>query len=383
MNKFVTVLLGLLGGLTAAAALAWPMTAQPRAIPQEPIPVPVWTIEEVAVSGYANALAVDAFNRPHLIYVDPVSGALRYAVREYDGWHYEDIADESSDMLYLDYDLQIGPDDAPCLVYATEKAVASQPGDTRLVYGCRGPDGWQLATIDDGGRTPKLALDDFGKPSIAFVQGRNAVYMTREGEQWRKDVVGTDADYMNQVFLLLDRGGWPAVIYRGAQGQFRADREWNGVWFSTPLDGPTVYDALVFDSVDEVWLAVNDGEAAWGHPPFFLARLKLVEPIDTGPDDWETIDEAYDWQIAVDLAFDSYPHLAYLAPDGALQYLWWDDEGRHNDSPPARGDSEVSLVLTDEQQFIAFAEANQLQLATRHIVWLDKSAVLPFVIGSP
>ena len=65
------------------------------------------------------------------------------------------------------------------------------------------------------------------------------------------------------------------------------------------------------------------------------------------------------------------------------QYLWWDDEGRHNDSPPARGDSEVSLVLTDEQQFIAFAEANQLQLATRHIVWLDKSAVLPFVIGSP
>ena len=90
MNKFVTVLLGLLGGLTAAAALAWPMTAQPRAIPQEPIPVPVWTIEEVAVSGYANALAIDAFNRPHLIYVDPVSGALRYAVREYDGWHYED-----------------------------------------------------------------------------------------------------------------------------------------------------------------------------------------------------------------------------------------------------------------------------------------------------
>jgi hypothetical protein len=381
MNKFVTALLRLLGGLMVALAL--PLAAAPRTTPQEPIPTPIWTIEEVAVSGYANALAIDPFNRPHLLYVDPVSGALRYAVREYAGWHYETVANESVDLPYLAFDLQIGPDDWPCLVYATEKAVAGEPSDTKLVYGCRGPAGWELATIDDGGRTPNLALDQFGKPSIALVQGRDAVYLTREGEQWRKDVVGTDADDMNQVLLLLNRGGWPAVIYRGAHGQFRADREWNGVWFSTPLDGPTIYAAQVFDSVDVVWLAVNDGEAASGHPPFFLARLKLVEPSDSGPDDWETIDEAYDWQIAVDLALDSYPHLAYLAPDGALQYLWWDDEGRHNDSPPARGDSEVSLVLSYDQAFIAFADANRLQLATRHIVWLDESVALPFVVGSP
>jgi hypothetical protein len=63
-----------------------------------------------------------------------------------------------------------------------------------------------------------------------------------------------------------------------------------------------------------VWLAVNDGEAAPGHPPFFLARLKLSGASDTGPDDWETFAEAYDWQIAVDLAFDNYPHMAYVAP---------------------------------------------------------------------
>ena len=283
MNTFVTALLRLLGGLMAALAL--PLAVASRTTTQEPIPTPVWTIEDVAVSGYDHALAVDAFNRPHLLYVDPVSGALRYAVREYDGWQVEDVVNESSAMLYLDYDLQIGPNHTPCLAYATEKTVASQPIDTKLVYGCRGPDGWELAAIDDGGRALNLALNEFGQPSIALVQGRNAVYMTREGEQWHKDVVGTDADDMNQVFLLLDRNGWPAVIYRDAHGQFRADREWNGVWFSTPLDGPAIYDALVFASVDELWLAVNDGEAAWGHPPFFLARLKLVEPIDTGPDD--------------------------------------------------------------------------------------------------
>ena len=77
MNKFVTALLRLLGGLMAALAL--PLAVASRTTTQEPIPTPVWTIEDVAVSGYDHALAVDAFNRPHLLYVDPVGGALRYA----------------------------------------------------------------------------------------------------------------------------------------------------------------------------------------------------------------------------------------------------------------------------------------------------------------
>ena len=94
MNKFVAALLRLLGGLIGVGAVVLPLAAAPRAT-QEPIPYPVWTIEDVALSGYDNALAVDSAGRPHLLYVAPANGALRYAVRQSDGWHYEDVADES------------------------------------------------------------------------------------------------------------------------------------------------------------------------------------------------------------------------------------------------------------------------------------------------
>lgn len=385
MNKFVTAILWLLGGLMAAVAP--PTAATPRTTTQEPIPTPVWTVEDVATSGYANALAVDSFGRPHLLYDDPVSGALRYAVREHDGWHFEDVANESIHMPYLDYDLQIGLDGAPCLVYATEKPVAGQPFDTRLVYGCRGQNGWELTAIEDGGRGPSLAFDD-SEPHIALVQGRDAVYLTREGNQWRKEIAGSDDDYMNQVFLMLSGTGWPTLIYRGAAGQYRADRDWDHTWSQTRLADPTIYALYRTDYDDSPWLAVNDGEAAWGHPPFFLARLKLVGPEDTGTADWETIAEAYDWQIAVDLAADPFSGdtvMAFIDPVGALQYLWWDEDGRHTHSPRARGDSEVSLALmsNDDLQFIAFADANQLKLATRRIVAFDNWQYAPVVVGSP
>ena len=64
MNKFVAALLRLLGGLIGVGAVVLPLAAAPRAT-QEPIPYPVWTIEDVALSGYDNALAVDSAGRPH------------------------------------------------------------------------------------------------------------------------------------------------------------------------------------------------------------------------------------------------------------------------------------------------------------------------------
>ncbi len=381
MNKFVAALTWLLGGLLATTAALSAAGADPQPVSQEPIPIPVWTVEDVALSGYANALAVDAGDDPHLLTIDPTTGVLRYAMRDYYGWHFEDVADESLDTPYLDFDLQIGPDKKPCLVYATEKPVASEPLDTKLVYGCRGEDGWALTSIEDGGREPRLAIDDRGRPHIALIQGYEAVYMTREGETWHREVAGSHGVYMNHVYLMLN-DSTPVIVYSDTQGQYRADRG-GGLWVSTPLPQPTIYDAVLLET-DFLWLAVNDGEAAWGHPPFFLARLKLIEPWDEGPADWDTIEEAYDWQIKVDLAMDphgGYILMAYLDPEGALQYLWWADEGIRYDSPRAHGDSEVSLAATGDEQFIAFADANQLKLAERKVVWFDNWQYAPVVVA--
>lgn len=380
MNTFVTAFWRLLGGLIGVAALALPLAAAPRAT-QEPIPYPVWTIEDVATSGYDNALAVDSADRPHLLYVDATSGVLRYAVRKSDGWHYEDVADESADLPLLAYDLAIRPDGAICLVYATEVSIPSHPFDTKLVYGCREADGWELTTIDDGGRAAQLRFNSFGQPRIALIQGTNIAYLSWDDGHWRKEIAGGDSDYLNDAYLLLQSVDWPTIIYRGVRGQFQAIRDGDGTWSSTPLDVATIY-AAELDTVDQLWLAVNDGEAAWGHPPFFLARLKLVEPTDSGPADWETLDEGYDWQIAVDMAFNAggVPYLAYLDPDGALQVVWWAEDGEHRHAPVARGNSAVSLAFGDGQPRVAFAEDNQLKLATRQIVLLDKFQYAPVVV---
>ena len=384
MNKFVAAILWLLGGLTLGAAAVADAPAAPKATTQEPIPIPVWTIEDVASSGYDNALAVDAGDRAHLLYVDPVSGVLRYAARQHDGWHYEDVADESADRPLLAFDLAIRPDGPVCLVYATELSIPSQPFDTKLVYGCRGPDGWQLATIDDGGRVVSLLFDALGRAHIALIQDDiHVVYLTWVDDHWQKDAVYTDSAYLNTIFLMLDSAGRPSLVFRGADGQFHARLAESGSWVSTPLFRQPIYSAAL-DASDALWLGVNDGEAAWGHPPFFLARLKLVRPSDSGPADWETIDEAYDWQIGVDMAFDDgTPVMAYLDPDGALQVAWWGEDGKQSDAPDAQdftqGFSEVSLALHDGQPRIAFAEDNQLKLATRQLVWLDNWLYAPVI----
>ncbi len=83
MNKFVAALTWLLGGLLATTAALSAAGADPQPVSQEPIPIPVWTVEDVALSGYANALAVDAGDDPHLLTIDPTTGVLRYAMRDY------------------------------------------------------------------------------------------------------------------------------------------------------------------------------------------------------------------------------------------------------------------------------------------------------------
>ncbi|HOU41175.1 MAG TPA: hypothetical protein PK829_07905 [Promineifilum sp.] len=383
MNKFVAALLRLLGGLIGVGVVVLPLAAAPRAT-QEPIPYPVWTIEDVALSGYDNALAVDSAGRPHLLYVAPANGALRYAVRQSDGWHYEDVADESADLPLLAYDLAIRPDGAVCLVYATELSIPSQPFDTKLVYGCRGAHGWELSTIDDGGRAPRLRFDDAGQPHIALIQDNiYVVYLTWADGRWQKDTVYTDSAYLNVVFLLLDSAGHPSVVFRGADGQFHAQRSESGSWASTPLTRLSIYTAAL-DANDALWLAVNDGESLPGHDPFFLARLKLVRPADSGPDDWELLDEGYDWQIAADMAFsDGIPYLAYIDPDGAAQVVWWDESGKHGDMAGAQGFSELSLAMHDGQPRLAFADDNQLKLASRDIILLDKVLFAPVIVGAP
>jgi len=338
MNKFVAALLWLLGGLIAAGSLAYGSAARPGAMPHEPIPVPIWTIETIASGGYVHALALDSLDRPHLLTQSTIDGRLRYATRDAEDlppgeWRYDDITDFDFNWFFLTFDLAIGPDDTPCLVYATRSSGDFQPLDSTLQYGCRGPDGWVLSGVDDGGAYPQLALGADGRPHIALMQGSSLVYMTFEDELWRREILATDSSRLSLAQLMVDGAGQGRVLYTSSQGRFLATRTAYGVWTTTAYPTTAAQD-LELDATDRLWLARSEATDVGGHPPIYYGKLFLGWPQLDGGHTMEQIDEGYDAFYFVDLTLvGDAPHLAYRGVDGAVNYVWWTPEGRQSHPP--------------------------------------------------
>jgi len=380
MFKFVFGLWWLLGGLTAALALA----AAPAEAPSyEPIPYPIWFSEPVDATGYAHALALDSADRPHLLFQDPGTRMLRYAVREESGWVYDDITVIPSIHPDLTFDLAIAPGDIPCLIYANAPPVITDPIDTQLVYGCRGDSGWDLAAVDDGGRTVSLVLDG-DTPHIALVQELTAVYLTQVDGVWEREVVGVDAAYMGKTWLYLDGAGRPHVIFVGSQGAFEGVRQPAGTWTVTPFPMHSLL-TLTLDAADRPWLLLTEAEAQWGHPPFSFNRLLLAAPDGSGGWASEMLREDYDWGIAADLAVsgNDLVHVAYRDVEGLLHYQWRAGDALWQSETPAdQLDADLHLALgSDGLPRLSFGRGGQLQLATRRIVVLDQGLYLPSIIA--
>lgn len=384
MNKFVAALTRLLGGLMAAAALALPMAARPQATPQEPIPYPIWTIEEVATGGYYHALALDSLDRPHLLYQDTETWSIHYATRDGDAvspgeWQLADIVTNLDPVFGYSYDIAIQPDDTPCLVYALAPSVA--PMDTMLVYGCRQAGQWHLTTIDDGGYGVQLAIDADGRPHVALVKDTSLIYLTIMNEQWWSETVATDSSHIGLISLTLDSAGRPHLVYRGGDGPFAAVLGSDGIWTKTPLP-LQAFGAPRLDAADRLWMIVANLRDIGGHPPTYVGELYLARP-DGGGHTLELVDDDLgpSYHIDYDLALDGEaPHLVYSNVGGDLRYVWWTDEGQQSESVGAYSDGWVSIAVgSDGQPRLAFSQDDTLRLATRRIVLLDESLALPFI----
>ena len=388
MNKFVTALLRLLGGLTAAAALAWPMTARPEATPQEPIPYPIWIKEEVAPGGYYHALALDSLDRPHLLYQDTETWAVYYATRDGDAatpgeWQLEAIVTTPGAAATYSYDIAIRPDDTPCLVYAI--APSALPLDTKLVYGCRGPAGWELDEIDDGGTGAQLALDAAGRAHIALTQGKSLVYLTWQDDHWWRDTVAGDSSWIAPLLLTTDAQQRPYLVYRAYQeGNFTAVLQDNGVWAKTLIEAEP-FGAPRLDGAGRLWMVVAHLRDTGGHPPMYVGELLLARPDDASGHELEVVDENLGpfASFSYDLALDGQtPHLVYSSTGGLLRYLWWTEEGRHIHSVDEFVDGQVRVAMgSDGQPRLSFSSGGQLTLATRRIILLDEAVYLPGVVS--
>lgn len=386
MNKFVSALWRLLGGLTLAAAVWYASAVQPGAIPQEPIPVPIWTVETVAPAGTAQAFALDSLDRPHLIYA--TTAGHHYAVRQEDGWQSEDLTDEGYAQAFVSVDLALRADDTPCLVYASEPASWIHPIDTRLLYGCRGLEGWQLASIADGGTNAQLEIDANGQPHIVYlIDHLTAIYLTFHDDQWWREVIYSDSMIMTTAHLQLDADGRPHVITFGHDGLFHAIRGDGAYWQKTELpEGLGYPHAMRLSDAGQLWLLVGEGWST-GHPPLNFARLSLAWPDDADVWTKETIDEGYDWFSSRNLALDAAgrPHVAYRDTANALNYVWWTEAAemlRHAPGYPTDTDPMFLAIGSDDQPRIVFRDAGDTKMAQRSIVVLDRETYLPGVLGN-
>lgn len=383
MNKFVSALWRLLGGLTVAAAVLFASAAHPGATAQEPTPVPVWTIETLAPASTLYAAALDSRDRPHLIYSSP--SGFQYATQVDGVWQSEELPiDEGYNLTFADFDLAIASDDTPCLVYATAQPTDVHPVDTHTLYGCRGPGGWQLMAIADGSPEVQLELDAHDQPHIALTQSNYAYYLTYRESQWWIEVIHASTSSVNLASLLLDDAGQPHAIYAAAGGRFESVRRGLYDWPATPIPaavGSPVAGAL--DGAGRLWLVVNQGRAEWGHPPFFSVKLLLAVRDSAGNWTTQPIDEAYDWFYEVDLTTDvsDTAHVAYRDPAGQLVYAWWTAAGvAKHPVGAAADDQRLSVDLgSDGQARLAFTDSSQVRYATRSLAWLDAAAYLPNV----
>jgi len=374
MKKFVLALLWLLGGLTPALAVS------EGAIPHEPIPAPYWRSDAVAPSGYVNALALDAADRPHLVYHDAATGMLRYALRQPGAWFLSAITYAPYVPADLSFDLALTPDGVPCVAYS------GAPSDPLLYYGCLEGTTWQMEMIAAGGRFVTLTIDRDGLPHIALVRNLgDVVYVTQHASgAWQSTEVDQVPIYVSQTWLLVDSQRRPHLIYRGEETTLHAILQPGAGWEKEPVPFKVpVKPALGPD--DALWLLISEGRAESGHPPFFFAQLFLARPDGDG---WTTelLREDYDWQIEADLAVDqsNRAHVVYRDITGLLHYGRRALDGTWEPHSPGLSEqSEITMKLGgDGQPRLALQVNGQLMLLTR-VVILDKHLFLPGVLRQP
>ena len=180
----------------------------------------VQTVDAAEWNGINSGVAVDSLGRPHIAYswwdgVTPQTGALKYARWNGSAWEIEVL-----DQLWLSGDIRLALDaaDRPHVIYRDQAL-------KRLMHAYRDGNGWSLEVVDadgDVGWANALALDSLGRPHVAYndhccdgntVDGLK--YAVREETGWSISVVDDDIGGGDRCGLALGPDGRPHVVYSG------------------------------------------------------------------------------------------------------------------------------------------------------------------------
>ena len=342
-----------------------------------------WAAMPVAVQdpvGEKHALALDADNRPYLLYYHPSAGQLRWAIKEGDTWATSAVAgvgDSPPDSVELA--AAIGPDGVARIAYVDGAA-------DELVVGTRLGSSWSLTPITTAGHNLALAVVKDNRPQLILVQDGRLVYWTQQGGAWQSDPISPAGAAIFNAYLALDGQNRPHVVYTADGVVTAAVRQGEGDWEAERL--PVDYMiGMALGPDDALHLLTITFRSEGGKPPTTYYTIWVSE---LGPGGWvhwplyemfETGDNPLNLaRLRVDS--DGTLHVVSRLLNGWLRYDRHEANGQWSGSDIAGVGDDYGFALavgSDGQPRISRHMGSDLWLHRREIRWLDKHALLPVV----
>jgi hypothetical protein len=383
MNKFVRLLLGLVGVLSLILASFLPVLSgdrSPHSSTGDTLLVPLWT-HDVAGPGALNAsLQLDGNGDPHIVTFDPTAEALVYLFQRNGVWSIEDIAPFPSDAAPDDlaFDFKLDPSDGkPIVAYVDIE-------QNSLFFGRRNNGQWEIEPIAEGGRLLSLGLGPDGKTHLALAREQAVVYMTRKGVSWVSEIIDQGPYFWN-LSLALDSQAAPHVIYSGATGSFEAVRQNPHQWLLASLPFPNV-ETFALDDNDTPHLLITRAEPQGGRPPFALVTLSLAER-ESGQ--WNEIPlyQDFDWSVVPDIVVDGLNrvNIAYHDAAGRLHFQRREVDGSLTHEVQRGGGWFVNMAVTAEsnpQPRLVYPFQGSLIFSSREEIRMDWQHYLPVTTSS-
>jgi len=290
-----------------------------------------WVVETVFSQGdqgqYAS-IALDSEGIPHAAWFDASNAWLKYAYRDFDGWHVSTV-DTGDAGRYAS--IAINPmTDLPAIAYEDD-------GDCKYASYSEEEDGWNIEVVafnedDNEGVWAALAFKSAGTPSITYnyangafhTIGINVVWKTLEG--WsghRLDSYTWPMPTGTYSAIAMSTADYPQIAYRDEFTAFEHQKfGWQdgSGWHiedAITLDHTGEYADIAVDNGDNIYISSFDYTTLGDNCACLIAKVGgswSKEEIDCGGD----YDDFGKWtSIAIDSA--GYPHLTYHG-DSDLRY---------------------------------------------------------------
>ena len=243
-----------------------------------------WTDESIAHAEFitGKSLALDAADRAHVVYNDLYAGRLVYLHQTGNGW--QTLAEPGAS-----YTPSLALDNTG------RPHVAFTNADEDIVYAVLGSEGWEQTTIPmvgHGGGHNTLLLDGTGAAHISTLQPvQNLYYATNRGGSWAAMPVAVQDSVGDRHALALDADDNPYLLYyHPSAGQLRWASRAGGEWVTNLVAevGPTDLElalaigpdgvaqiAYVDGAADELVFGTRQGEA-WSLAPITTAGHNLA-----------------------------------------------------------------------------------------------------------